>query len=96
MAKPPLAPHVKKKLQYIATPTITECIFCGAKPPLTQEHIFSRWTHRYLPNARMGKYDSVRGIRNPHDLDHVVINRPGDIRDWTIDVFAKRRAITAG
>jgi hypothetical protein len=84
MAKPPLAPHVKKKLQYIATPTITECIFCGAKPPLTQEHIFSHWTHRYLPNARMGKYDSVRGIRNPHDLDHVVINRPGDIRDWTI------------
>jgi hypothetical protein len=77
-------PSKSQAEQYIIPPEITECIFCGAKPPLTREHIFSRWTHRYLPKERMGKYESIRGVRNPDDLEHFVINRIGDIRDWKI------------
>lgn len=83
MAKHPSAPYARK-LKYIATPEITKCIFCGTGGPLTQEHVFSKWTHRYLSTARMGKYHSVRGIRNPTDSEHHVIKRLGDIRDWQI------------
>jgi hypothetical protein len=74
MTKRPSAPHIKK-LSYITPPAITECIFCGAGPPLTQEHVFSRWTHRYLPKGRKGKYQSVRGVRNPSDSEHHVTTR---------------------
>jgi len=89
MTKRPSAPHIKK-LSYITPPAITKCIFCGAGPPLTQEHVFSRWTHRYLPKGRIGKYQSVRGVRNPSDSEHHVINRPGDIRDWQIRCVCER------
>jgi hypothetical protein len=83
MPSPSAAPHIRK-LRYISGPTIPNCIFCGANPRLTQEHIFSKWLHRYLPAIRAGSYESIRGARKPEESEHHVIKRPGDIRDWQI------------
>src|ERR1700689_532152 len=63
-----------------------QCIFCGFRGPLTREHIFSRWSHRFLPPRSMKKYESMRGISNPNPADsvHRVVKRMGDIRDWKV------------
>ncbi len=74
----------KDKLKYITPPDIPKCIFCGAPPPLTGEHIFPRWCHKYLPPSTKVKYESVRGLRNPYESQHHVITRPGDIRHWKV------------
>jgi hypothetical protein len=83
MAKRPSPLHVKK-LAYIAAPQIDNCIFCGAGGPLTKEHIFSRWIHRYLPASRTRSYESLRGTRHPSDSEHHIVKRAGDIRDWQV------------
>jgi hypothetical protein len=72
------------KLKLIARPTITHCIFCGRAGPLTDEHVFPRWSHQFLPTTRTNKYESVRGIRGPGGDQFHVVRRPGDIRDWKI------------
>jgi len=74
----------KDKLKYIKPLEIPKCIFCGALPPLTGEHVFPRWSHQYLPPETQKNYESLRGVRNPHDLKHYEIIRPGDIRHWTV------------
>src|SRR6266446_67547 len=72
------------KLKHIRPPTITSCIFCGTAGPLTNEHVFPRWCHRFLPNTRTTKYASVRGIRSPSVDQFHLVKRSGDIRDWKI------------
>ena len=65
----------------------TNCIFCGSegsKTPegrLTQEHVFSRWTRRFVPRAMKG-YRSLRATRHPDRTDFVFVSRrSGDLRD---------------
>jgi len=41
-----------ERLRYLAKPDLKNCIFCGAPSPLNSEHIFPRWSHRYLPDQR--------------------------------------------
>jgi hypothetical protein len=74
----------KDKLKYLQPPIIPKCIFCGAPPPLTGEHVFPKWSHRFLPNTRTKNYGSLRGVRGPNDSHHHAISRPGDIRDWRV------------
>jgi len=76
--------NYKDKLKYITPPNIRKCIFCGDVPPLTGEHVFPRWSHKYLPPETQKKYESIRGVRNPYDSNHHEIIRPGDIRHWTV------------
>jgi hypothetical protein len=74
----------KDKLKYITPPDITKCIFCGDPPPLTGEHVFPRWSHKYLPPTAETKHESLRGIRNPHESKHYSVTRSGDIRHWKV------------
>ncbi|MGJ4954948.1 hypothetical protein ACQR1H_04855 [Bradyrhizobium sp. HKCCYLRH2015] len=61
----------------------THCIFCGA-PQMNGEHIFSRWSHKFLPSRSMKKYDVARVDAKPTQSDRFLIKRTGDIRDWKV------------
>jgi hypothetical protein len=67
----------------------THCIFCGS-PDLTAEHIFSRWTHRFLPPRSMRKYHVVRVDAQINRSDRFLIKRLGDIRDWKIPCVCEK------
>jgi hypothetical protein len=62
----------------------TRCIFCGS-PNLNWEHVFSRWTHKFLPPRTMKKYLVSHVDSHIDRSDRVLIKRPGDIRDWQIN-----------
>jgi hypothetical protein len=81
----------KDKLKYVTPPNIPKCIFCSAPPPLTGEHVFPRWSHKYLPPSTEKNYESLRGIRNPTDSQHYEIKRPGDIRHWKVPCVCSSR-----
>jgi len=74
----------KDKLKYIVPPDILKCVFCGAPPPLTGEHVFPRWSHQYLPPNSAKNYESLRGVRGPDSSTHYEITKPGDIRHWKV------------
>ncbi len=61
----------------------TRCIFCGA-PHLNWEHVYSRWTHRFLPPRRMKKYVVSHVDSHLDRSDRILVRRVGDIRDWQI------------
>ena len=63
---------------------ITNCIFCGSSD-LTGEHIFPRWSHKYLAPRPKEKSLAFRGRQYP-DGNHpsVVRKMPGQIRDWKV------------
>lgn len=61
------------------------CIFCGS-PTNSGEHLFSRWTHPYLPPRAKGRVTSTVSIeyadgRAVHDAQKM----PGQMRDWKIN-----------
>jgi hypothetical protein len=61
----------------------TCCIFCGSRD-LSHEHIFSRWTHKFLPPRSMTKYH-VRLVENfIEKSERFLLKRAGDIRDWQV------------
>jgi hypothetical protein len=64
---------------------VAKCIFCGAKN-LSKEHIFSRWTHKYLPPRSPGKATASIGIEYPHHANVVVVKLSGQLRDWQVKV----------
>jgi len=61
----------------------TKCIFCGLAGPLTNEHIWSRWTHRFIPKSTKN-YRSLRVTSHQERSDFKVFKRPGDIQDWKV------------
>lgn len=63
----------------------TNCIFCGSAAKLTGEHIFSHWTHRFLPARSMRKYQVLRSDSHIDRSDRKLVKRRGDIRDWRVD-----------
>ena len=67
----------------------TRCIFCGSNN-LTSEHVFSRWTHQFLPPRSMRKYHIMRADAQTDRSDRFLIKRPGDIRDWKIPCVCER------
>jgi len=66
----------------LAVQEATCCIFCGSGN-LTHEHIFSRWTHKFLPARSMSKYH-VRRRELFIEPENRWIKRLGDIRDWKV------------
>lgn len=83
--------NYRGRLKYIKSPDIPRCIFCGDPPPLTGEHIFPRWSHRYLPPESGRNYESLRGVQGPSTSDHHVIIKPGDIRHWKVPCVCGNR-----
>jgi hypothetical protein len=59
------------------------CIFCGARVRLTQEHIFSRWTHRFVPKTK-GAYQRLIAEAHFDRTDYKRRKKPGDILDWQV------------
>lgn len=62
----------------------THCVFCG-RLANSGEHLFSRWTHKYLPPRAKGRAKSVVSIEYADgrtDEDVRTIARA--IRDWKV------------
>lgn len=65
------------------TKPVQECIFCG-DPNLTQEHVFSKWMHKYFPPRPPGKGKVLRGLRHldRDELKPVKVTR--QLQDWQV------------
>ena len=64
---------------------IKACIFCGAAN-VTDEHVFSRWTHQYLEPRKTGREVSYQGIRLYDRMESRKVKLPGQLRDWQLKV----------
>ena len=62
---------------------LNKCIFCGASPT-TWEHVFSRWTHKYLSPRVKGRAKSSIGREYPDRTITKLVKLPGQMRDWQI------------
>jgi hypothetical protein len=67
----------------------TNCIFCGASGKLTKEHIWSRWTHKYIPRQTK-HYVSLKATSHPNQTDFKSFRRPGDIIDWKVKCVCEK------
>lgn len=57
---------------------------CGS-PNLTWEHVFSKWTHRYLPPRKRGNASSSVGllyVDRPEETTAIKLR--GQLRDWQV------------
>jgi hypothetical protein len=61
----------------------TRCIFCGS-PDLNWEHVYSRWTHTFLPPRTTKNYVVSHVDSHLDRSDRVLVKRLGDIRHWKI------------
>jgi hypothetical protein len=50
---------------------------------LTREHVYSNWTRRFVPRT-MKTFRSLRATAHADRTDFVLVNRPGDVRDWQV------------
>lgn len=66
----------------MSTP-VTKCIFCG-DTRLTKEHIFSRWTHKYLPPRKKGRALSKVGSTFIDREETSIRKLRGATRDWQV------------
>lgn len=64
-------------------PNIQHCVFCGAKGT-TYEHVFSRWTHKFMLPRQPGKATSVVGKEYLDRSELVDGKLPGAMRDWQV------------
>ncbi len=64
---------------------ITKCIFCGS-PNLTREHVFSRWTHKFLePRQKARALGHIgRQYPDPSRSHAEIVKLPGQVRDWKV------------
>jgi hypothetical protein len=67
----------------MARPAVSKCIFCGYNGKLTSEHIWSRWTHKYIPRQTK-YYRSISATTHPEKTDFKIFRRMGDIIDWKV------------
>jgi hypothetical protein len=63
--------------------SLTNCIFCGS-PNLTWEHVFPRWTHKYMPPRQKGRVEAFNGVSYPERSDTSTFRLPGQLRDWQV------------
>ena len=61
-----------------------KCVFCGDFGALTGEHMFSSWTHRFLPPRRTGTYQALRTMSHLDRSEFTLRKKSGDIRDWKV------------
>jgi hypothetical protein len=83
--------EIREKLQLIRETErdTAKCIFCGASPT-TNEHIFSRWTHKYMLSRKPQKSKSYVAVEH---IDRVVgtnLKMAGPIRDWQVKCVCSR------
>jgi len=65
-------------------PVLTKkCIFCGINNT-TKEHVFSKWTHKFMPPRRKGRTPILRGTKYFNRDNRKVGQLPGDVRDWQV------------
>jgi hypothetical protein len=69
----------------------TRCIFCDALPPLSWEHVFSRWTHRIMPPRAMRKYHVMKAETYLEKSERALFKRPGDVRDFQVRCVCETR-----
>lgn len=60
-----------------------KCVFCGFSGELTNEHIYSRWIHRYLKKTHGTRYELV-ATSFPDRTDFKKVKRVGSIYDLKI------------
>lgn len=65
------------------TKPIIKCIFCGSPGPLTGEHVFSQWTHKFLP-PRARAYSKLDTLAHLDRTQFKVHSSGGDTRDWKV------------
>lgn len=64
---------------------VSRCIFCGSDNKLTNEHVFSNWTHALLGPRPFGSSTSriaKEYLDKPEDS--LMLKFPGQIRDWQV------------
>lgn len=62
-----------------------KCVFCGSTP-VNSEHVFSRWTHKYLEPRPKGKDRRLDATQYVDRTQSKVTKLPGSIRDWQLPV----------
>ena len=62
---------------------ITKCVFCGSTN-LNHEHVFSKWTHRFLAPRKPGRARSFVGTQFADRVIGQEIKLPGQVRDWQV------------
>jgi hypothetical protein len=62
---------------------VTRCIFCGATN-LTWEHVFPRWSHRFMLPRATGRVSSLRSTEYTDRKVSKVVRVPWQVRDWQI------------
>jgi hypothetical protein len=67
----------------LMTTPVTKCVFCGS-PNITKEHIFSRWTHKYMAPRKAGRVTSQIGTLFPDRDERRLVKLRGQVRDWQI------------
>lgn len=77
--------EIRDKLMLLAQADrdTTKCIFCGMSPT-TDEHVFSRWTHKYMLPRKPGKAKSHIGAQHVDRVVGADLKLPGAIRDWQV------------
>jgi hypothetical protein len=65
------------------TTPVTKCIFCGS-PDITREHIFSRWTHKFMAPRKTGRVTSQIGTLFPDKDERRLVKLRGQVRDWQV------------
>lgn len=74
-----------KLLKFAKSRDTTACIFCG-RNNVTKEHVFSRWTHKYMLPRQQKKATSVIGVETDDGVvESAEFKMPGEMRDWQIE-----------
>ncbi|MDR3572204.1 MAG: hypothetical protein P4L81_08560, partial [Candidatus Pacebacteria bacterium] len=60
-----------------------KCIFCGAQPT-TKEHVFSRWTHKYMAPRQPGKARLSIEDQFVDKSETRLVKMSGQLRDWQV------------
>jgi hypothetical protein len=60
-----------------------KCIFCGGRPT-TREHVFSRWTHKYMAPRKGGRERILIEDHLVNSSNKRVAKLRGELRDWKI------------
>lgn len=79
----PKRQHPRKRLLDTRPQDTKACIFCGRRD-VTNEHIFSQWTHKHMLPRGRGSAESIVGIVYPDRMEYVRTRMPGQMRDWQI------------
>ena len=66
----------------LALRKIEKCIFCGGEPT-TKEHVWPRWSHRYLPKVKK-KWHALHAVEHLDRTDIEIVKHAGDPLDWQV------------